>query len=396
MRNQIISYLCLCALLLAVFFILSFNSGFGYVYVQWLGWQVQSNMLVMLLALFVCVAVVVMLWRFLRKVLRRKMQKYTVPKSFRELHPYERMGIVWLLHGERAEQEKIIATYQESTLLYSLIQAKFCIAQGQTEQAKQWLKQIQNPLFELAELLKIDIALAEKRYAEALDRLEFLTVQPLSTWLKPVEAAYQIELQEKWLLLSQTCPWWIFKASHQPQFQCEQQQVWLHALLAQSEQASDEAQRLFLDWARQRLNDGAQSDIQENIILLKLMCQFHVFDAETAQFAQQLLAQRFIPEVLYIWLDKSLNQPVDIQVLDAQVQNWKVQYPAQPSLSFAQWHIDQRQHKFAEADALLNQFPDDAYMAYLRIQNTLQASEMLQHDLKVLLHYSKQDFKFDL
>lgn len=396
MWERVLSYVCACALLLALFFVLSFNSGFGYVYMQWLGWQVQSNILLLLLLSFFAVALMALLWLFLRKLLQRQVAKHFVPKSFRQLHPYERLGIIWLLHAERVEQDKVLTTYQNSALLYPLVQARVEIRQGNTAQAKEWLKQIKNPLFELAELAKIDVALAEKNYAEALQRLEFLTVQPLSSWLSPVAAAYQAELQEKWLLLSQTCPWWIFKASHQPQFNCAQQQLWLQALLLQSDVATLEDQQLLLAWYRQGLNECLQGNVDEKITLLKLMSQYVALDLDSVDLSKRILSHLFVPEVLYIWLDKSLGQSLDIAVIAEQVAHWQEQYPAQPSLTFAQWHILQRQNKPEAAAELLPLFPDDAYMAYLRVQNTLQSSGQMQHDLKLLLQYSKQDFRFDL
>lgn len=396
MRDRVLSYICLTMLLIAVIFVLSFNSGFGYVYIQWLGWQMQSNLFVLLVFLVGFMAVFSLLWHILRKFFRRRFQKHIIPKSFQELHPYERIGIVWLLHAELVEQERVISTYQNSELLYPLISARLLIDQGHGDQARQWLKENQNPLFELAELLKIDIALADKNYAEALDRLEFLTVQPLSIWLQAVEKAYQAELREKWLLLSKTCPWWIFKASHQPQFNPEQNVIWLQALLDQSLEASDADQQLFLEWYQSIALDLPDMDIQEQILILKLLSQFAVFNAESADFAQKILQQRFVPEVLYIWLDKALHQQQPIQYLEQQIQQWQELYPAQPSLTFAQWHIYQRQQNFEQARQLLNQFPDDAYMAYLRIQDAIKSSDALQDDLKLLLQYSKQDFKFDL
>ncbi|MFU8925311.1 hypothetical protein [Acinetobacter puyangensis] len=396
MRDRIVSYICLTLLLIAVMFVLSFNTGFGYVYIQWLGWQIQSNLLVLLICVVCFIAIFSALWHLLRKVFRRRLQKHVMPKSFQELHPYERIGIVWLLHAEQVEQDRVVSTYQNSEWLYPLISARLLIDQGHGEEAKQWLKENQNPLFELAELLKIDIALADKNYAEALDRLEFLTVQPLSIWLRPVEKAYQAELRGKWLLLSKTCPWWIFKASHQPQFNPEQNLIWLQALLDQSFEASDEDQQLFLEWYQTIALDLPDMDIQEQILILKLLSQFELFNAESANFAQGILQQRFVPEVLYIWLDKALNQQQPIQQLEQQLQQWQDIYPAQPSLTFAQWHIYQRQQNFEQAEQLLNQFPDDAYMAYLRIQEAIKSSDALQEDLKLLLQYSKQDFKFDL
>lgn len=397
MRYFLLSYLSVCLILIVIFILLSFNAGFGYVYIQWHGWQLQSNLFLLLMILLTGYGVLYALGYLGKALFRRNIQKYQIPKSFQHLHPYERLGILWLLHAERVERQKIISTYQSSVLLSPLIQARLWLNQQETGQARQALKQIKNPLFELAELLKIDIALAEQQYAEALDRLEFLTVQPLSIWLQPVQHAYQVELQDKWMQLSQTCPWWIFKASHQPQFNTQQNILWFQALLNQSDHVSQEEQQLLQEWFEQQHGRIQNYDIQEKILLLKLMGQFDLFNVDTFKFAHEILQQRFIPEVLYIWLDQALNHAgITLEHIDQQIQGWQQQYASQPSLSFAKWHVLQRQQKFEEAEQVLSQYPDDPYMAYLRLQDSIKTSNLLQDDLRLLLYYSRQDFKFNL
>ncbi|KAF7276657.1 hypothetical protein GWI33_009984, partial [Rhynchophorus ferrugineus] len=245
-----------------------------------------------------------------------------------------------MLHAERIEQQRIIATYRASALLSPLIEARLLLNRDQPEQAERILTETTTPLFELVEILKIEIALKMQHYAEALERLDFLTVQPLSVWLHPIQDAYQLELLDKWLQFSQFCPWCIFKATHQPQFNTEQNSVWLQALLEQSQHATDEEQQLLLRWYITEQTHIQQYEIQDKLILLKLMSQFDVFNSNTFQFAQDILQQRFIPEVLYIWLDHALNHAnVPFVQVEQQIQYWQEQYPSQPSLSFAKWHI---------------------------------------------------------
>lgn len=396
MRERILSYFCLCLILIALFFIASFGSGFGYVYVQWLGWQFQTNLFVLLIIFFFGLLIFSGILYLLRKLYQHSLQKYRIPKTFHKLHPYEQLGIVWLLRAERIEQHRIVTTYQNSVLLYPLIQARLLLNQQQTENAKNTLGNTQNQLFELAELLKIDIALAEKDYAQALERLEFLTVQPQSTWLKPLQDAYQAELQDKWLQLSQICPWWIFRASHQMNFTSDQNQLWLQALLTQADQAQLEEQTLLLNWYQQSQNEMMNYHLDEKIILLKIMNEYTLFDSQVIDISENILKEKFIPEVLYIWLAKVLDEHRDITFIEQSIQQWQLQYPAQPSLMFATWHIYQRQQKWQQAEELLTQYPDDVYMAYLRLQNAIKASVSLQDDLKLLLQYAKHDFKFVL
>ena len=112
MRNVILAYLILFLLLLGVFIVLSFNAGFGYVFLQWHGWQLQTNLLLVLILFFIFLIVLYACWYGLKQIFRRNIQNHLQPKSFQKLHPYERLGILWLLKAEASEQQQIISTYQ--------------------------------------------------------------------------------------------------------------------------------------------------------------------------------------------------------------------------------------------------------------------------------------------
>ena len=396
MRNVILAYLILFLLLLGVFIVLSFNAGFGYVFLQWHGWQLQTNLLLVLILFFIFLIVLYACWYGLKQIFRRNIQNHLQPKSFQKLHPYERLGILWLLKAEASEQQQIISTYQASALLHPLIRAQMSLNQMDTSSAKEWLKHSKNPLFELAELLKIDIALVEGNHAEAFERIEFLSVQPLSTWLQPVATAYHAQLQKKWLQLSLQYPWKMFDATFQPQFDQAQNVLWLQALFQFKDRADERAVDQLEAWIHQQQSVIANYPVEHKIILLKLMVQFERFDLQSFIFAEQILAERFVPEVLYIWLDQVFEHAhLDIDVIASKIEAWSAQYPAQPSIAFAKWHIAQAVGNIDEANALLAQYPEDAYMAYLRVKSALPSDD-LQQDLKRLLQFSDQDFKFNL
>lgn len=398
MRQNIFPYVLLCLILTALFIVASFHQGFGYVYIQWSGWQIQSNLLFILWLLFIGAGILYALSLLLKRIFRRSLQKYQIPKHFNQLHPYEKLGVLWLLHAIPSQHDFITRTYKESVLLYPLVQAQILLNQQKHRQAQQWLKQDQSQLFEIHELLKIELALRQQDYPQALDRLQFLTVQPLSQWLQAVQGAYQTELQQKWLQYAIQCPWQILHIEVKPQLNSEQNQQWLQALLNQMSLATAEDKTALTAWY-QPLSEQLPpyESVDENIVLLKLISQLDAFHQHSFQLAQWILQHRFQPQVLYIWLDKVLNQQYfSLAQIERQIEQWQQQYPAQPSLNFAQWHIYQRQGKYAEAEQLLRQYPEDAYMAYLRLQDSIKHADNLQHDLRLLLHYSKQDFKLDL
>lgn len=396
MRNVILAYFILFLLLVGIFIVLSFHAGFGYVFMQWHGWQLQTNLFLVLILFFISLIAIYACWYGLKQIFRRNIQNHLQPKSFQKLHPYERLGILWLLKAEASEQQQIISTYQASALLHPLIRAQMSLNQLDTSSAKDWLKQSKNPLFELAELLKIDIALVEENHAEAFERIEFLSVQPLSTWLQPVATAYQAQLQEKWLQLSLQYPWKMFDATHQPQFDQAQNVLWLQALFQFRERADERVIDQLKTWIENQKSMINDYPVEHKIILLKLMVQFEQFDLQSFAFAEQILEERFVPDVLYIWLDQVFEHAhLDIDVIASKIEAWSTQYPAQPSTAFAKWHIAQAQGKIDEANELLTQYPEDPYMAYLRIKSALPSDD-LQLDLKRLLQFSDQDFKFNL
>ena len=396
MRNVILAYFILFLLSVGIFIVLSFHAGFGYVFLQWHGWQLQTNLFLVLILFFISLIAIYACWYGLRQIFRRNIQNHLQPKSFKKLHPYERLGILWLLKAEAFEQQQIISTYQASALLHPLIRAQMSLNQLDTSSAKDWLKQSKNPLFELAELLKIDIALVEENHAEAFERIEFLSVQPLSTWLQPVATAYQAQLQQKWLQLSLQYPWKMFDATHQPQFDQAQNVLWLQALFQFRERADERVIDQLKTWIENQKSMIDDYPVEHKIILLKLMVQFEQFDLQSFAFAEQILEERFVPDVLYIWLDQVFEHAhLYIDVIASKIEAWSTQYPAQPSIAFAKWHIAQAQGKIDEANELLTQYPEDPYMAYLRIKSALPSDD-LQLDLKRLLQFSDQDFKFNL
>ena len=397
MRYILLSYLSFCLFILSAFILLSYGTGFGYVFMQWHNWQLQTNLFLLIILLFIAVIIGHIIWSILKNLFRRYLQKHQSAKSFNKLHPYEQLGVLWLLHAERTEQAHIHQTYKKSYALYPLIRTRLALAQQNAQDAKQWLKSQDNPLFEIAELLKIDIALLEKDPELALNRLEFLTVQPLSSWLIPIQQTFKIELNAKWFEFAKSYPWYMFKSQHHPVFAHDQQQIWLECLIQQCHENSEQDWMLFKAWYSKNKPLIELYQVESKINILKLMSHDASFDEEIIVLTEKLLLQKFVPELLYIWLGKQLKQtqPNFIAMLDA-VAQWENKYTAQPSLAFAKWHIYQGLMRHEEAQALLMLYPNDPYMAYLRLQNQAKISEELLNDLKLMMQYSKQDFSLDV
>lgn len=70
--------------------------------------------------------------------------------------------------------------------------------------------------------------------------------------------------------------------------------------------------------------------------------------------------------------------------LKRRINAWESQYPALPVFSFAKWHVYMATGRAAEAALLLNQYPDDVLMSYLRIKSNLSGQEDLIKQLNLI------------
>ena len=80
----------------------------------------------------------------------------------------------------------------------NIIDAKFLVLSGDYPKALAALDQSPPMAFELAELQRIEIFLAENEADRALTHLEFLYQHQLSPWLQEIETAYQQRLTALW------------------------------------------------------------------------------------------------------------------------------------------------------------------------------------------------------
>ena len=63
-------------------------------------------------------------WHLLKRYLNKERRKLENALSFNRLHPYEQLGVVWLLEGEREKQDFIQDIFNQSGLLKNIIQAR--------------------------------------------------------------------------------------------------------------------------------------------------------------------------------------------------------------------------------------------------------------------------------
>lgn len=396
MKLSLLSFLVLALILSCLFLLASFGQGFGYVFVQWQGWQLQSNLFFILLMYFVLALILLGLSYAIAQYLRPKLSKYRVAKSFAQLHPYERMGIMWLLQGQQRMPDVILQHYKASTLLYPLVQAKLFTQQGQFEQAQQLLQQYSYNLFELSEVLQIEIAKQQHDYHTMKERLAFLQVQPLSAWLQPIHDAYQQKIQQLQADYASACAWQAVDFQTMQQLNETQRQHWFNALWQNRHTATDAEKQHFIDQFQH--NDAYFAEIQTWQLhtqqsLLKVCHEFAELDDLTLALAESILSHSFMPDTVYIWIEQALKKLASLpetarqdylQQMQQRLNQWQQFASTQPSFAFAQYYIDAQNGNALDSHILLQRFPQNPYIIYLHLQQHNTQSALQPYILQLL------------
>ena len=80
--------------------VLSYSAGAGYVYVLWHNIQIQTNIWVLIFFGVILSFLLHIAWLLLKRYLNREKRKLEQVLSFEQLHPFEKLGVLWLLDGE--------------------------------------------------------------------------------------------------------------------------------------------------------------------------------------------------------------------------------------------------------------------------------------------------------
>ena len=106
-------YALLSLLIIAAMSVLSYGAGAGYVYVLWHDIQVQTNLwVVVFFALFVSFLLQI-LWLWLKRLMVKVKRQQDNMLSFNQLHPYEQLGVIWILQAAEGQQRFIKQTFDK-------------------------------------------------------------------------------------------------------------------------------------------------------------------------------------------------------------------------------------------------------------------------------------------
>lgn len=157
MKQIFLAYTLVSLLVLALLSVLSYGYGAGYVYVQWRNWQMQTNLWIWLALLAIFGLIIQLVWLQLKRYLTREQRKTETVLDFKTLHPYEQLGVIWLLQAERDQQLFIQRVFSQSGLLRGVIESRLFLGNAETDLALKSLNQASPHAFELAELQRIEI-----------------------------------------------------------------------------------------------------------------------------------------------------------------------------------------------------------------------------------------------
>ena len=139
MKHILLIYAFVSLLAVALLSVLSYDAGPGYVYILWHGIQVQTNLWIMLLAAIMISLSLQMAWLLLKRSVNRAKRQQQFVTQFSALHPYEQLGVIWMLDGANEQKQAIQQLFDQSGLLKNMIQAHLLTDQQQYQQALQAL-----------------------------------------------------------------------------------------------------------------------------------------------------------------------------------------------------------------------------------------------------------------
>ncbi len=385
MKQILQAYLFICLLGIAGLSILSYGHGAGYVYLYWREWQLQTTVWFLAASLVSVSFLIQCIWYAIKQYRNREQRKTETVFSFSRLHPYEQLAVIWLLNAAQDQRDFIQQSFSKSGLLKHIIDARLSWGQQQYNEALTALNQSSPMAFELAELQRIEIYLSQQQGEQALTHLEFLNQHELSPWLIQVKSAYEQRLVALWGVFAIQFPWLYLRSTQYGHLDQKVKKIWLEQLLLAYDQATQEdlfyLQQRYLDLKPQIFD----RDYSIKLLWLKLLFRMPEMSAEHEVLAIHLMEQQFNQDVFYLWFQQQLlRQNPDYNAIAQQISYWEAKYPALPILSFAKWHVLQATGYTDQAQQLLDLYPNDIRMSYLRIKAALQDREDLLQQLNAV------------
>ncbi len=144
MKHLLWVYFLISLVLFAALALLSYGYGMGYVYIYWRQLQLQTNVWGLVFTFVVMSFIAQVIWLWIKRYSSREQRKRENIFQFKNLHPYEQLGIVWLLEAAEDQRVFIERVFTQSGLLKNIIDAKFLVLSGDYQKALEALDQSPN------------------------------------------------------------------------------------------------------------------------------------------------------------------------------------------------------------------------------------------------------------
>lgn len=141
MKHLLWVYFLISLVLFAALVLLSYGYGMGYVYIYWRQLQLQTNVWGLVFTFVVMSFIAQVIWLWIKRYSSREQRKRENIFQFKNLHPYEQLGIVWLLEAAEDQRVFIERVFTQSGLLKNIIDAKFLVLSGDYQKALEALDQ---------------------------------------------------------------------------------------------------------------------------------------------------------------------------------------------------------------------------------------------------------------
>lgn len=372
--------------------------GAGYVYVYFAGWELQTNIWVLcalILTISFCIQSIYML---IKAFFARQKLKAKQATSFSDLHPYEKLAILWLLDAQAEKEPMVRQVFAHSGMLNHIITANFLYKKEQFNEGHIALEQAPPDAYELKEVLYINALLDQDEQEQSFVHLEALSKHKPSAWLVDVKQGYEQSISKLWGKFAFKFPWSYLKTAHYGHLSAQDNTAWLTAILQRFE-SSDVAQKNELKARYISLETTYMQDtIRENKILwLKILARCDDTLQEQERLSSHLLHEQFDQEVCFMWFEQKMSmiQP-DYFEIEQQVNVWQHRYTDAPIFDFMKWHIYQVTGRYLEAAQLLNNFPNHVLMNYLRIKSKIQDDILLTEQLNQVFETNTHFLKIQI
>lgn len=365
----------------------------GYVWLVWQGWQVQTSVGLLLLAMLVFSIVIVLLLLLLGTLLvwpERRRQRVLAQDQAYHLAQLEQSSLYSVLAAPVQALECLQQPRQRvMPVVWPLLQASQALAAGLPQIAAHALEQTPSQADELAMLVQIELALSEHQAEIAAPLLLFLRQTPAETFRQRLEPAFTEQLDRLWLRWAEQQAWPALQSGVPKAFSREQWRVLLWALLAQLAQMTH-ANEIALLHVYDRLTPEQQ---QHNALAwVQLLIRLPEGQGRAWLLVLEVLTQRFDPALLplLLRLARTFALPLgeDQQVTQV-LQQLHERYPGQPSIRLAQARWFDAQGQAGQADQWAQDWPTSELFLRLNVLRQLESDDRLLAHLSPALY----DFK---